>query len=138
MIRIFSVKVYFTLLNFKCLFRKMAKTLKQFLGKLPSNCLSVFDHFVKLALKGLNYVFLKQEHYQFSLLVCYTIILLQFVARFLKVQESIYYSGLTKYLAAYIFWLFLTWLTLWCILPQCNYSKLKLFKISDKNLIMDS
>ena len=78
MIRIFSVKVDFTLLNCKCLSRKMAKTLKQFLGKLPS-------HFVKLALKGLNYVFLKQEHYQFSLLVCYTIILLQFVARFLKV-----------------------------------------------------
>ena len=85
MIRIFSVKVYFTLLKFKYLSRKMAKTLKQFLGKLPSNCLSVFDHFVKLALKGLNYVFLKQEHYQFSLLVCYTIILLQFVAHFLQV-----------------------------------------------------
>ena len=28
-------------------------TLKQFVGKLPTNCLSVFDHFVKLALKGL-------------------------------------------------------------------------------------
>ena len=28
--------------------------LKQFVGKLPTNCLSVFDHFVKLALKGLN------------------------------------------------------------------------------------
>ena len=28
-------------------------TLKQFVGKLPTHCLSVFDHFVGLALKGL-------------------------------------------------------------------------------------
>ena len=28
-------------------------TLKQFIGNLPTNCLSVFDHFVGLALKGL-------------------------------------------------------------------------------------
>ena len=28
--------------------------LKQDVGKLPTNCLSVFDHFVGLALKGLN------------------------------------------------------------------------------------
>ena len=27
---------------------------KQFAGKLPTNCLSVFDHFVGLALKGPN------------------------------------------------------------------------------------
>ena len=59
MIRIFSVKVYFTLLKFKYLSRKMAKTLKQFLGKLPSNCLSVFDHFVKLALKVTFFVWPK-------------------------------------------------------------------------------
>ena len=32
---------------------KWSNTLKQFLGKLPTNCLSVFDHFVRLALKGL-------------------------------------------------------------------------------------
>ena len=30
------------------------QTLKQFVGKLLANCLSVFDHFVGLALKGLN------------------------------------------------------------------------------------
>ena len=30
------------------------ETLKQFIGKLPTNCLSVFDHFVGQALKGLN------------------------------------------------------------------------------------
>ena len=32
---------------------KWLNTFKQFVGKLPPNCLSVFDHFVKLALKGL-------------------------------------------------------------------------------------
>ena len=32
---------------------KWSNTLKQFVAKLPMNCLSVFDHFVKLALKGL-------------------------------------------------------------------------------------
>ena len=35
---------------------KWSNTLKQFVGKLPANCLSVFDHFVGLALKGLNYL----------------------------------------------------------------------------------
>ena len=34
---------------------KWPNTHKQFVGKLPTNCLSVFDHFVKLALKGLIY-----------------------------------------------------------------------------------
>ena len=31
---------------------KWSNTLKQFVGKLPMNCVSVFDHFVGLALKG--------------------------------------------------------------------------------------
>ena len=35
-------------------FTKWSNTLKQFFGKLPTNCLSVFDHFVGLALKGLK------------------------------------------------------------------------------------
>ena len=35
---------------------KWSNTLKQFVSNLPTNCLSVFDHFVKLALKGLNRV----------------------------------------------------------------------------------
>ena len=33
---------------------KWSNTLKQFAGNLPTNCLSVFDHFVKMALKGLT------------------------------------------------------------------------------------
>ena len=32
---------------------RWSNTLKQFIGKLPTNCLSVFAHFVGLALKGL-------------------------------------------------------------------------------------
>ena len=32
---------------------KWLNALKQFVGKLPTNCLSVFNHFVGLALKGL-------------------------------------------------------------------------------------
>ena len=34
---------------------KWSNTLKQFVSKLPTNCLSVFDHFVILAFKGLNW-----------------------------------------------------------------------------------
>ena len=33
-------------------FTKWSNTLKQFVSKLPTNYLSVFDHFVGLALKG--------------------------------------------------------------------------------------
>ena len=32
---------------------KWSNTLKQFVGNLPTNCLSVFDHFMNLALKGI-------------------------------------------------------------------------------------
>ena len=34
-------------------FTEWSNTLKRFVGKLPTNCFSVFDHFVGLALKGL-------------------------------------------------------------------------------------
>ena len=37
-------------------FTKWSNTLKQFVDKLLANCLSVFDHFVGLALKGLSYL----------------------------------------------------------------------------------
>ena len=33
---------------------KWSNTLKQFVGNLPTNCLSMFDHFMNLALKGLK------------------------------------------------------------------------------------
>ena len=35
--------------------KKWSNTLKQFVGNSPTNCFSVFHHFVKLALKGLSY-----------------------------------------------------------------------------------
>ena len=35
-------------------FIKWSNTLKQFVGNLPTNCLSVFDYFSGLALKGLR------------------------------------------------------------------------------------
>ena len=44
--------------SFKANFLKWSNTLKQFVGNLPTNCLSVFDHFMGLALKGLKSVFL--------------------------------------------------------------------------------
>ena len=37
---------------------KWSNTLKQIVGNLPTNCLSVFDHFMNLALKGLNKSFI--------------------------------------------------------------------------------
>ena len=40
---------------------KWSNTLKQFVGNLPTNCLSVFDHFMNLALKGLSNTFLQEQ-----------------------------------------------------------------------------
>ena len=49
---------------------KWSNTLKQFVGKLPTNCLSVFDHFVKLALKELKAGFvLRYLHFDPDFLV---------------------------------------------------------------------
>ena len=36
---------------------KWSNTLKQIVGNLPTICLSVFDHFMNLALKGLKLLF---------------------------------------------------------------------------------
>ena len=48
--------IYLYILNpLSANFTKWSNTLKQFVGKLPSNCLSAFDHFVGLALKGLKW-----------------------------------------------------------------------------------
>ena len=44
--------------SFSASFTKWSKTLKQFVGNLPTNCLSVFDHFVGLVLKGLGLMIL--------------------------------------------------------------------------------
>ena len=39
---------------FSANFTKWSNTLKQFVGKLPTSCLNVFDHFVGFAMKGLS------------------------------------------------------------------------------------
>ena len=41
---------------------KWPNTLKQFVGNLPTNCLSEFDHFVGLALKGLKAILKYRKH----------------------------------------------------------------------------
>ena len=43
---------------------KWSNTLKQIVGKLPTICLSVFDHFSGLALKGLKLEALTMEAYK--------------------------------------------------------------------------
>ena len=45
---------------------KWSNTLKQIVSKLPTNCLSVFDHFVKLALKELKDLY--SPHYEDTIL----------------------------------------------------------------------
>ena len=48
------VELYAKIVNrFSVNFIKWSNTLKKFVGNFPTNCLSVFDHFVGLALKGL-------------------------------------------------------------------------------------
>ena len=49
-----NCEIYFDPLNTNP--TKWSNTLKQFVGKLPTNCLSVFDHFVKLEIKWLKYI----------------------------------------------------------------------------------
>ena len=41
---------------------KWPNTFKQFVANLPTNCLSVFGHFVNLALKGLSWTIWKSQH----------------------------------------------------------------------------
>ena len=45
---------YININPFSANITKWLNTLKQFVGSLPAKCLSVFDHFVGLALKGLK------------------------------------------------------------------------------------
>ena len=48
-----SLYISFLFNPFSANFTKWPNTLKQFVGNLPTNCLSVFDHFVGLMLKEL-------------------------------------------------------------------------------------
>ena len=55
----FAMNMYESLNPLRANPTKWSNTLNQFVGNLPTNCLSVFDHFAKLALKGLTYVNIK-------------------------------------------------------------------------------
>ena len=46
---------------------KWSNRLKQFVGKWPTNCLSMFHHFVGLALKGLTEITAAKYHHAFFL-----------------------------------------------------------------------
>ena len=52
-------KLLITINPLSAKFIKWSNTLKQIVGKLPTICLSVFDHFSGLALKGLKTIFKK-------------------------------------------------------------------------------
>ena len=58
----FMFKAHFVLNPLSTNPTKWSKIL-QFVGNLPTNCLSVFDHIVGLALKGLRYFGNKQLQY---------------------------------------------------------------------------
>ena len=47
---------------------KWSNTLKQSVGSLPTNCLSLFNHFVGLVLKGLMYILFSHDWFSYSIL----------------------------------------------------------------------
>ena len=75
-----KVRFLFWLIILRCFnplranFTKWSNTLKHFVGILPTNCLSVFGHFVGLALKGLRKFlcgwFLSSCNYTLELFSC--------------------------------------------------------------------
>ena len=54
-----SIKISYNPLNINP--EKWSSTLKQIVGNLPTICLSVFDHFMNLALKGLKSLYKSQK-----------------------------------------------------------------------------
>ena len=50
----FTLKSLFVLNSLSANPTKWSNTVKQLVGKLPTNCLSVFEHFVGLVRKGLT------------------------------------------------------------------------------------
>ena len=67
---------------------KWSNTLKQFVGNLPTNCLNVFDHFVKLALKELIKVIIAETR---------IIRLINYTEGLLDYQKMIIYRRLKNY-----------------------------------------
>ena len=58
-----------------------SNALKQFVGKFPTNCLSVFDHFVWLARKGLTLFWYYPQQISWFILVFYLFTLNKFERR---------------------------------------------------------
>ena len=55
LLTLYYTEIFSVILNpLSAKFIKWSNTLKQIVGKLPTICLSVFDHFSGLAFKGLN------------------------------------------------------------------------------------
>ena len=87
---------------------KWLNTLKQFIGNLPTNCLSVFDHFVGLALKGLicgfhelllpnSYLVLPGCVWDWSIFTCYLIFhVIRFVIFFVYCSEVRGFNSIKK------------------------------------------
>ena len=66
--------VYLNLNPLSTNFTKWSNTLKQFVGKLGTNCLDVFGHFVGLALKVLTYFrWVKIQYFLLNFWVCNSI-----------------------------------------------------------------
>ena len=61
---------------------KWSNTLKEFFGKLPTNCLSLFDHFVDFALKGLTSLTTDPHFWSSTCMVRVEMITLQFLLLF--------------------------------------------------------
>ena len=93
-------------------FTKCSNTLKQFIGKFQTNCLSVFDHFVGLALKGLIWVislwtitkYVVGKFLYFRLEISHPLHLESVgypFGKFLKISPFEYYVALIKLLSTY-------------------------------------
>ena len=74
---------------------KWPNTLKQFVGKLPTNCLSVFGRFVKLAFKGLSCLRRLSNHGTYVTIICVT----KFKSEFQKYQAQKREKFLTRNLS---------------------------------------
>ena len=62
-VKIYDPNKYLNLNPLSSNLTKWPNKLKQFVSNLPRNCLSVFDHFVILAVKGLN---IQNRYLQFT------------------------------------------------------------------------
>ena len=85
---------------------KWSNTLKQFVGKLPTNCFIVFDHFVGLAPKGLTRLMPLFSFYTFwlSFNFCFFIIFLLWVKiEIMSLVIAVFYFIHVGYLVLFLY-----------------------------------